>query len=50
VDWIYLVLDRGKVWGSFQHGNELSGSVRSGKVLEYLRYCWLLKKASARWR
>jgi hypothetical protein len=48
VDWIHLVLDRTRR-GVLEHGNELPGSVKGDEFLEYLRYCWLLKKCSAPW-
>jgi hypothetical protein len=32
------------VVGSFQHGNEHSGSIRGGKYREHLSDCWPLMK------
>jgi hypothetical protein len=34
------------VEGSFEHGNEPSGSIKCWKILEWLSDCWLLKKVS----
>jgi hypothetical protein len=34
MDWIDLVLDRDQLEGSFEHGNELSGSIKCWGVLE----------------
>jgi hypothetical protein len=37
------------VTGSFEKGNELSGSVKGGELLERLSVYYLLKKESAPW-
>jgi hypothetical protein len=37
------------VAGPFENGNELSGSMKGGKFLDYLSDCQLLKKGSAPW-
>jgi hypothetical protein len=38
------------VAGSCECGNELPSSIKCGKFLDWLRSCWLLKKAPAPWR
>jgi hypothetical protein len=38
---------QGKVEGSYEHGNEPSGSVKCSEVLELLHNWQLLKKGSA---
>jgi len=35
------------VVGCCERGNELSGSIKGGKFLDYLRDCWLPKEDSA---
>jgi hypothetical protein len=42
IDWIDLAQDR-------EYGDELSGSIKCGEFLEYLRTCRLLRKDSAPW-
>jgi hypothetical protein len=37
------------VEGSFEHGNEPSGSIKSWEILEWLHNLQLLKKDSAAW-
>jgi hypothetical protein len=37
----------GPVAGSCEHGNETTGSTKSGKFLDHLNECLLLKKDSA---
>jgi hypothetical protein len=37
------------VAGSCECGNELSGSIKRGEFLDYLKTYWLLKKDSAPW-
>jgi hypothetical protein len=32
--------------GSSRHGNENTGSIKSGKFLDYTIDCWLLKEGS----
>jgi hypothetical protein len=34
---------------SCEHGNELSGPIQFGKILQWLSDWWLLKKGSAPW-
>jgi hypothetical protein len=37
------------VAGSCEHGNEVSGSLKGGKFLDWLSDCQFLKKVSAAW-
>jgi hypothetical protein len=37
------------VEGPFEHGNELSGSIKCWEIFELLRNWWLLKKDSTPW-
>jgi hypothetical protein len=45
VDWIHLA--DGPVAGSYEHGNEHSGSKNGGEFLDQLSDCWLFRKDSA---
>jgi hypothetical protein len=40
---------QGPLEGSFEHGNEVSGSIKCWEVLEWLHNWRLLKKGSAPW-
>jgi hypothetical protein len=40
----------GPVEGSYEHGNEPSGSIKRREILEWLNYRRLLKKDSDPWR
>jgi len=40
---------QGQVAGSWEHGNELPGSIKGGEFLGYLSYCQRLKEDSAPW-
>jgi hypothetical protein len=40
---------RGPLRGSYEHGNEISGSIKGGEFLELLSDCQLLKKDCAPW-
>jgi hypothetical protein len=35
--------------GFYEHGKELSGSIKCWEILDWLSNCWLLKKDSAPW-
>jgi hypothetical protein len=47
IDWIDLSQDRDQVEGSYERGNEPSGSIKRWEVLEWLHNWQLLKKGSA---
>jgi hypothetical protein len=43
VDWIDLTKDKGKRETSFEHGNELSGSMKFWESVEWLHNRWALE-------
>jgi hypothetical protein len=47
MDWIDLAQDRGPVEGSYEHGDEPSGSLIYREVPEWLHNWQLLRKGSA---
>jgi len=40
---------QGQVAGTYEYGNEPSGSIKCGEFLDQLNTGWLLKKDSAPW-
>ena len=49
MDLIELAQDRGRRPGTCECGNELSGSIKCGEFLDWLRTGWLLKNDSVPW-